>query len=50
MNNEKWYTIPKAYKDSDDLKVKYENENNKEKLEELKNFDLLIDEIQRNFQ
>ena len=50
MNNEKWYTVPKAYKDSDDLKVKYENENNKEKLEELRKFDLLIDEIQRNFQ
>ena len=30
--------------------VKYENENNKEKLEELRKFDLLIDEIQRNFQ
>ena len=50
MNNEKWYTIPKAYKDSDDLKVKYDNENNKEILEKLKKFDLLIDEIQRNFQ
>ena len=50
MNNEKWYTIPKAYKDSDDLKVKYDNENNKEMLEKLRKFDLLIDEIQRNFQ
>ena len=50
MNNEKWYTIPKAYKDSDDLKVKYDNENNKEILEKLRKFDLLIDEIQRNFQ
>ena len=50
MNNEKWYTIPKAYKDSDDLKVKYDNENNKEILEKLNKFDLLIDEIQRNFQ
>ena len=32
MNNEKWYTIPKAYKDSDDLKVKYDNENSERKI------------------
>ena len=47
MNNEKWNTIPKAYKESDDLKVKYENDN--EKLEILNNFDLLIDEIEKQF-
>ena len=50
MNNEKWYTIPKAYKDSDDLKAKFENENDFEKLTQLKKFDLLIDQIQSNFQ
>ena len=50
MNNENWYTIPKAYKDSDDLKVKFENENDYEKLEKLKKFDSLIDKIQSNFQ
>ncbi|MFL2814782.1 MAG: exodeoxyribonuclease I, partial [Candidatus Puniceispirillales bacterium] len=48
MDNEKWNTIPKAYKESDDLKVKYENDY--EKLEQLKNFDKLIDEIQNQFQ
>ena len=47
MNNEKWNTIPKARKESDDLKVKYENDN--EKLEALKKFDLLIDEIENQF-
>ena len=46
MNNEKWYTIPKACKDSDDLKAKFENENDFEKLAQLKKFDLLIDQIQ----
>ena len=50
MNNEKWYTIPKAYKDSDDLKAKFENENDFEKLIQLKKFDLLIDQIQSNFE
>ena len=48
MDNEKWNTIPKAYKESDDLKVKYENDY--EKLEQLENFDKLIDEIQNQFQ
>lgn len=48
MDNEKWNTIPKAYKESDDLKAKYENDY--EKLEKLENFDKLIDEIQNQFQ
>ena len=48
MDNEKWNTIPKAYKESDDLKVKYENDY--EKLEQLENFDKLIDEIHNQFQ
>ena len=47
MNNEKWNTIPKARKESDDLKVKYEND--KERIEALKKFDLLIDEIENQF-
>ena len=49
MNNEKWYTIPKAYKDSDDLKVKYDNENNKEMLENLENLICLLMRY-KNFQ
>ena len=48
MNNEKWNTIPKACKESDDLKVKYENDY--EKLEKLEKFDKLIDKIQNQFQ
>ena len=47
MNNEKWNTIPKARKESDDLKVKYENDN--ERIEALKKFDLLIDKIENQF-
>ena len=49
MNNEKWNTIPKACKESDDLKAKYENENNVEKLNQLKDFDKLISDIENQF-
>ena len=49
MNNEKWNTIPKACKESDDLKAKYENENNVEKLNQLKDFDKLISNIENQF-
>ena len=48
MDNEKWNTIPKAFKESDDLKVKYENDY--QKLEKLEDFDKLIDEMQNQFQ
>ncbi len=48
--NEIWYTIPQARKDSDDLKVKYEDENDNENLEKLEKFDLLIDKIENNFE
>ena len=49
MNNEKWNTIPKACKESDDLKARYENENNVEKLNQLKDFDKLISDIENQF-
>ena len=48
--DEKWYTIPQARKDSDDLKVKYEDENDNENLEKLEKFDLLIDKIENKFE
>ena len=48
--DEKWYTIPKARKDSDDLKVKYEDDNDNENLEKLEKFDLLIDKIENKFE
>ncbi len=49
-NDEKWNTIPKAYKDIDDLRVQYEEENNQDTLNNLNNLNNLIEDIEKKYQ
>ena len=47
-NDEKWNTLPKAYNEIDNLRSKYEDENDAERLkllEELNNFLMQIEKI-----
>ena len=49
-NNEKWNTIPKAYKEIDDLRDKYEEEKNEDTLDLLNNLNNLIEDIEKKYQ
>lgn len=49
-NDEKWNTIPKAYKEIDDLRVQYEEENDKVTLTNLNNLNNLIEDIEKKYQ
>ena len=48
-NNEKWNTIPKAYKDIDDLRNKYEEEKDENILERLNDLNNLIEDIEKYY-
>ena len=49
-NDEKWNTIPKAYKEIDDLRSQYEDENDLETLNNLNNLNNLIEDIEKKYQ
>ena len=49
-NEEKWNTIPKAYKDIDDLRVKYEEEKDGGTLNNLNDLNNLIEDIEIKYQ
>ena len=49
-NDEKWNTIPKAYKDIDDLRNKYEEEQDENILERLNDLNNLIEDIEKKYQ
>ena len=49
-NDEKWNTIPKVYKEIDDLRDKYEEENNEENLKILDDLNNFIEDIEKKFQ
>ncbi len=49
-NDEKWNTIPKAYKEIDDLRVQYEEANDPTTLNNLNNLNNLIEEIEKKYQ
>jgi len=49
-NNENWNTIPNAYKEIDDLRDKYENDQNNENLKRLDDLNNLIEAIEKKFQ
>ena len=49
-NDEKWNTIPKAYKEIDDLRVQYEEENDKTTLTNLNKLNNLIEDIEKKYQ
>ena len=49
-NDEQWNTIPKAYKEIDDLRNKYEEENDEDTLDNLNNLNNLIEAIEKKYQ
>jgi len=49
-NDEKWNTIPKAYKDIDDLRNEYEEEQDENILERLNDLNNLIEDIENKYQ
>ena len=49
-NDEKWNTIPKAYKEIDDLRAQYEDENDQGTLNNLNNLNNLIEDIEKKYQ
>ena len=46
LDNVNWFTIPKAYKQIDDLREKYKNENNLEKLDFLGEINDFLEKLQ----
>ena len=46
LDNVNWFTIPKAYKQIDDLREKYKNENNIEKLDFLGEINDFLEKLQ----
>ena len=49
-NQEKWNTIPKAYSELDTLRVKYEEENDQERLAMMNDLNLFLEEIENKYQ
>jgi len=49
-NDEKWNTIPNAYKEIDDLRNEYENDENDENIKILNELNNLIEAIEKKFQ
>ena len=49
-NDEKWNTIPKAYKEIDDLRAEYEEENDIKTINNLNNLNNLIEDIEKKYQ
>jgi exodeoxyribonuclease-1 len=49
-NDEKWNTLPKAYKDIDDLREKYEEEKDENTLKSLNDLNNLIEGIEKKYQ
>ena len=49
-NQEKWNTIPKAYSELDTLRVKYEEENDQERLAMMNDLNLFLEEIEKKYQ
>ena len=49
-NSEKWLTIFEAYKKIDDLRDKYDNNNNKEALNILENINSYLESIEKKLQ
>ena len=49
-NDEKWNTIPKAYKEIDDLRAEYEEKNDVKTLNNLDNLNNLIEDIEKKYQ
>ncbi len=49
-NKEKWWTIPTAMVEIDNLRDKYSDENNEEKLKFLDEFDKYIMSIQKKYE
>ena len=45
---DRWNTIPKAYKEIDDLRAQYEDENAQGTLNNLNNLNNLIEDIEKN--
>jgi exodeoxyribonuclease-1 len=49
-NDEKWNTIPKAYKDIDDLRAEYEDKNDQNTINTLNNLNNFIEDIEKKYQ
>ncbi|MFM7977848.1 MAG: exodeoxyribonuclease I, partial [Candidatus Fonsibacter sp.] len=49
-NDEKWNTVPKAYKDIDDLRVKCEDSGDTERLNLLNDLSEYIEEIEKQYE
>ena len=49
-NQEKWNTIPKAYSELDTLRVKYEEENDQERLAMMNDLNNFLEEIEKKYQ
>ena len=50
INDEKWNTVPKAFKDIDDLRVKYEELKDEKTLAMLDDLSEYIEEIQKKYE
>ena len=49
-NDEKWNTIPKAYNELDNLRAKYEEENDTERLAMMNDLNKFLEEIEKKYQ
>ena len=49
-NDEKWNTIPKAYNELDNLRAKYEEENDTERLAMMNDLNNFLEEIEKKYQ
>ena len=49
-NNENWNTIPKAYKEIDDLRDQYEQEGNEDFIKRLNDLNIFIEDIEKKYQ
>ena len=49
-NDEKWNTIPKAYNELDNLRAKYEENNDTERLAMMNDLNNFLEEIEKKYQ
>ena len=48
-NNEKWNTIPRTYSEIDTLRVKFEKENQPEKLKILDDINAYVEDLEKHY-
>ena len=48
-DKKKWNTIPRTYKESDDLRAKFEKSKETEKLKMLEDINVYVEELEKNY-